>query len=64
MSARQVAVLGLAGLHLDLVAGRQERVEADNELGMPAEERGHAANHARCVNTLRLKLLQNNKWLN
>ena len=56
--ARQAGLLRLVGLHLDLVAGREEGVEADNELGMSLEEHRYPGNHAGGVDRLRLELLR------
>ena len=38
-----------AVLQLDLVAGRQERVEANDQVRMAAEQVGHTPDHARSV---------------
>ena len=36
-------------VHLNLISGRQKRVEADNQVGVAFEERRHARNYARRV---------------
>ena len=56
--AGQAGLLRLVGLHLNLVAGRQEGVEAHDELGMSLEEHRHAGDDTGGVNRLRLELLQ------
>ena len=56
--ARQAGLLRLVGLHLNLVAGRQEGVEAHDELGMSLEEHRNAGDDTGGVNRLRLELLQ------
>ena len=55
----KVLVAGLlVGLHLDLVAGRQERVEAHNQLGVALEEHRDSGNNTGSVNRLRLEFLK------
>jgi len=40
----------VVALDLNLIAGRQERVEANNEPRVALEEGGHPSNHPRRVN--------------
>ena len=54
----QIGGLRLVGLHLDLVAGREEGVEPHNQLGVALEQHGHAGDDARRVNRLGFKLLK------
>lgn len=51
-------LLRLIRLHLYLVAGRQEGVEADYELGMSLEEHRHPGNNAGSIDRLGLELLE------
>ena len=56
---RKVLVASLlVGLHLDLVAGRQERVEAHDQLGVALEEHRDSGNNTGSVNRLRLEFLK------
>ena len=56
--AGHAGLLGLIGLDLYLVAGWEEGVEADNQLGMALEEHRHPGDHARGVDRLRFEFLQ------
>lgn len=47
----------IIGLNLNLVARRQEGVEAHDEVWMALEELGDSADHTWCINALRLELL-------
>lgn len=47
----------IIGLNLNLVARRQESVEAHDEVWMALEELGDSADHTWRINALRLKLL-------
>lgn len=55
--ARRRHIYHVIGLHLNLVARRQEGVEAHDEVGVPLEELRNTANHAGGVDALRLELL-------
>lgn len=47
-----VDLVGIVGLHLNFVAGWQESVEADDEVGMALEQVGDAVDDAGRVNAV------------
>lgn len=51
MTAKVLDDTHMFGLNFYLVAGRQKRVETDDELRVAAEERRNTGNNTRCVNT-------------